>query len=170
MKIYLAGSVPKGDEEAKDYIDWRKEYFKTISQNINDVELLDANDFYILEGNSEALFGAECSHIKKSDLVIVNAETKLGAGTAMELVIAKYFRKPVITVLPKNSDHRRSNLIFRGKEVKEWIHPFIDTFSDVIIEKIFEIKNAVELIKKQKIKGISVIDEAIQYTQTILKE
>jgi hypothetical protein len=88
MKIYLAGSVPKGDKEAENYTNWRKEYFRVISEQINDAKLLDANDFYKLEGDSKALLGAECLHIKESDLVIVNAEEKLGAGTSMELVIA----------------------------------------------------------------------------------
>lgn len=169
MKIYLAGSVPKGDKEAENYTNWRKEYFKVISQQINDAKLLDANDFYRLEGDSKALLGAECLHIKQSDLVIVNAEEKLGAGTSMELVIAKYFSKSVITVLPKDSYHRRSNLIFEGREVKDWIHPFIDSFSDVIIENISEIKIAIEKIKNQKIKEITVIEESIEYAKSVLK-
>lgn len=168
MKIYLAGSVPKGDKEAENYTNWRKDYFKVISQQINDVELLDASDFYKLEGNSKALFGAECLHIKESDLIVVNAEEKLGAGTSMELVIAKYFCKPVIIVLPKDSAHRRSNLTFENREVKDWIHPFIDSFSDVIVENISDIKIAIEKIKNQKIKEISVIEESMKYAKNIL--
>lgn len=169
MKIYLAGSVPKGDKEAENYTDWRKEYFKFISQQINDAKLLDANDFYKLEGDSNALFGADCLLIKESDLVIVNAEEKLGAGTSMELVIAKYFSKPVITILPNDSFHRRSSLTFEGREVKDWIHPFVDSFSDVIIGNISDIKIAIEKIKNQKIKEISVIAESMEYAENILK-
>jgi len=168
MKIYLAGSVPKGDKEAKSYVNWRKEYFRIISQQINGAKLLDANDFYKLEGDSKALLGAECLHIRESDLVVVNAEEKLGAGTSMELVIAKYFGKPIITVLPKDSFHRRLNLTFEGREVKDWVHPFIDSFSDIIIENVSEVKAAIEKIKNQKIKEISIIEESIKYVENIL--
>lgn len=169
MKIYLAGSVPKGDKETENDTNWRKGYFEVISQQINDAKLLDANDFFKLEGDSKALFGAECLHIKESDLVLVNAEEKLGAGTSMEFVIAKYFSKPVVTVLPKDSYHRRSNLTFEDREVKDWIHPFVDSFSDIIIENISEIDIAFEKIKNKKIKGISVIEESMMYTKNILK-
>lgn len=168
MKIYLAGSVPKGDKDAKDFIDWRKRYIEIISQTIKNVELFDPNVFAVLEGDSLALTGADCGYIQQSDLVVVNAEEKLGAGTAMELVVAKYFNKPVITVLPKATHHRRSNLKFEGRLVKDWIHPFIDTFSDIVIEKPSEIKQALKELKKKKIKTIKVIDEAVEYAQLLL--
>jgi hypothetical protein len=33
MKIYLAGSVPKGDKEASGYKDWRKEYAALLAES-----------------------------------------------------------------------------------------------------------------------------------------
>ncbi|HRN96738.1 MAG TPA: hypothetical protein PLD54_04790 [Candidatus Levybacteria bacterium] len=170
MKIYLAGSVPKGDKEAIDYVDWRKEYIEIISKYVDDVELFDPNIFYALEGDSKGVTGADCSNIQESDLVIVNAKEKIGAGTAMEFVIAKYFSKPVITILPKNTHHRRSNLEFEGRIVEDWIHPFIDTFSDVVIEDIELVKIALEEVKNEKIKSITVIDESIEYAKKTLNE
>jgi len=169
MKIYLAGNVPKGDKEAKSNINWRKKYIEIISQNINDIEFFDPNVFYSIERDSKAVLGADSLSIKKSDLVVINGEEQLGAGTSMEFVIAKYFKKPVVTVLPKDSFHRRSNLFYNGKEITDWIHPFVGSFSDVIIENISEIKTAISKIEKQKIKGLSTIDEAIEYAKDFLK-
>ncbi len=57
----------------------------------------------------------------------------------MELILAKHYGKPVVTILPKDSHHRRSNLTFNNRVVKDWIHPFIDLFSDVVIERIDEV-------------------------------
>lgn len=170
MKIYLAGSVPKGDKEAKNYIDWRKVYIAEIKKSIKNSETFDPNIFYKLEGDSKGVAGADCWNIKESDLVLANAEEKLGAGSAMELVVAKYFSKPVITVLPKDSHHRRSNLEFEGRMVEDWTHPFIETFSDFIIEDISEIGVVIKKIKDIKIKNINVIDESVEYAKSILEE
>lgn len=125
MRVYLAGSVPKGDEEEAVSTSWRKVYEEELVKTVGGVELFDPSIFNKLEGDAFAVAGADSWNIQKSDVVVVNAEEKLGAGTAMEFVIAKYFKKPVITVLPKNSHHRRSNMRFEGKLVEDWIHPFI---------------------------------------------
>lgn len=99
-------------------------------------------------------------------MVIVNAEEKLGVGTAQELVIAKYFKKPVISVLPKDTHHRRSKVVFHGRLVEDWIHPFIFAFSDFIVESVDKIETIKDKICSSKIKDISVIDEAIRYINT----
>ena len=168
MKIYLAGSIPKGDEEAKKFDNWRDRY-KKILQEFFDADFIDPYDRKLDEGDFLAVVGQDCKHIKDSSLVIVNAEEKLGVGTAQELVIAKYFSKPVISVLPKDTHHRRSDIIFNEKIVEDWIHPFIFAFSDFIVENI----NGVEAIKDKvfssTVKDISVIDEAIRHINEISK-
>ncbi|MFH1749699.1 MAG: hypothetical protein ABH837_02285 [bacterium] len=162
MKIYLAGSVPKGDEEAKGFDDWRNRYKQSL-QKFFDADFIEPYHKELDEGDFLAVVGQDCRHIKESSLVIVNAEEKLGVGTAQELVIAKYFKKPVVSVLPKDTHHRRSNVPFHGKVVEDWIHPFIFTFSDFIVESINEIEKIKAKIFSSKIKDISVIDEAVRY-------
>ncbi len=162
MKIYLAGSVPKGDEEVKNFDDWRSRYKKSL-QNFFDADFIEPYHKDLDESDFLAVVGQDCRHIKESSLVIVNAEAKLGVGTSQELVIAKYFKKPVVVVLPKETYHRRSNVNFHGKIVEDWIHPFIFTFSDFIIENIDEIEKIKDKIFSFSIKDISIIDEAICY-------
>jgi hypothetical protein len=170
MKIFLAGSVPKGDKEAENWTDWRKIYIEKIKKIVGNVELFDPNIFYALEGDSKAVAGADSWHIKQSDLVIINGQEKLGAGTAMEILIAKYFKRPVIVILPKNSHHRRSKLLFEGKTVDEWIHPFIDSFADIILENIDEFSKVPGILAKAKIKDITEIDKVIEYARKRLTE
>ena len=95
----------------------------------------------------------DCNFIKNCDLVIVNAEEKLGVGTSQEMVIAKYFKKPVITIIPKGSHHRKKDVDFHGKIISDWIHPFIHSFSDLIFEDIQEFKD-----KKEKTRYIENSD------------
>ena len=166
MKIYLAGSVPKGEEEEKSFENWRLRYKATL-ETIFDAEFIlpdsgemDENDFLLIVGKDSA-------SIQKSDLVIVNAAERLGAGTAMEMVIAKYFKKPVIAVIPKETHHRRSNVLFRGKYlVEDWMHPFIHTFSDFVVESVEGINDIKDKIFNSAIKDISVIDHSIQYRES----
>ncbi len=168
MTVYLAGSVPKGDKEAHTFVDWRKNYLKAIRATLPDIQALDPNTVFAVEGDSLAVFGADCIWIKQSDIVIVHAEGKLGAGTAMELILAKYFNKPVITVLPKDSYHRRSNLHFEGRIVADWIHPFIDVFSDIIVEHPEALASSIKKLPKLSIKGMEIINDGMLYAEKLL--
>ncbi len=121
---------------------------------------MDESDFLLIVGK-------DSRSIKYSDLVIVNAEERLGVGTAHEIIIAKYFHKPVITVLPKNSYHRRSNVMFQNKyKVKDWMHPFLHTFSDFIVEQVEDIKTIKDKIFTSPVKDISIIDKAISHRES----
>ena len=163
MKIYLAGSVPKGEQEEKEYVNWRTEY-KKILDTFLEAEYIFPMSGDMDEGDFLLIMGKDSKSIKDCDVVIVNAEEKMGAGTAMELVIAKHFKKPVITVIPKNSHHRRPNMNFQGKYfVEDWIHPFIHTFSDYIVDNPAEIASIKNKILSSPIKDISIIDQAIEH-------
>jgi hypothetical protein len=162
MKIYLAGKVPKGDKKQKSFDNWRVRYQKVL-RKFFDAEFIDPYNRDLDESDFLAVVGTDCKHIKESTFIVVNAEEKLGVGTSQEMVIAKYFNKPVVTVLPKDSHHRRSNVVFHGKMIADWIHPFIFTFSDFIIENINEIEKIKDKIFTSKIKDISVIDEVVRY-------
>jgi len=69
-------------------------------------------------------------------------------------------------VLPKNSYHRRANVTFQGKFfVEDWIHPFVHTFSDFVVESVEEIENIKNDVLSGKIKGIDIIDKAIEHRE-----
>jgi len=164
--------VPKGDREAEDFHDWRADYQRQISIYIDDVDYIDPYERGEFdESDFMAVFGTDCYHIKNSDLIVVNAEDKLGVGTAQEIVIAKYFKKPVITVLPKGTHHRRIDIVFRDQLIKDWIHPFLFAFSDLILDSIDQFKLTDVDLEYIKIKDIGVIDQAVEAVELkVLKE
>ena len=82
-------------------------------------------------------------------------------------MIAKYFRKPVIVVLPKDSFHRRSDICIHNQKIKDWIHPFIYGFADFIIESIDEIKHIKDRISSAKVKDITEIDKGIKHLDSL---
>lgn len=166
MKIYLAGSVPKGEEEEKDFVNWRYRY-REVLEKVFDAEFIFPMSGDMDEGDFLLIVGKDSKSIKSSDLIIINAEERLGAGTSMELVIAKYFKKPVVTVLPKDSYHRKNNVTFGGKfHVEDWVHPFVHTFSDFIVEKIEDIEKIKNDILSAKVKDITIIDSAIRHRES----
>ncbi|MBW2977402.1 hypothetical protein KY331_01010 [Candidatus Woesearchaeota archaeon] len=163
LRIFLAGSIPKGDDKRKEWKDWKTNYIEKLS-TIKEIEFADPDDWRD-ETKPLILFGHDVNMVKTSDIIIVNAEKKLGVGTSQEMVIAKYFSKPVITILPKDTHHRRSNVVFDKTLIKDWIHPFVFTISDLVVEDISEaidwIKEYQKDPKSKKIKDISIIDESI---------
>lgn len=163
--IYLAGSVPKSDTEIEKFKDWREEYIEKLNE-VGNFNFINPNDDRECSENDVfGVFGMGCKHIKSSDLIIVHVDKdkKLGVGTSQEILVAKYFKIPVIIVLPKNSNHRKINLKFRDEEISDWIHPFLYGSSDIIIESIDEISLAFDKLKEMDIKDISVIDKSIDY-------
>lgn len=163
LKICLLGSIPKGDDVREKWKDWKVEYKEILSQ-ISDVEFTDG-DTWRDETKSLQLVGHDAYLVKNADIIIVNAEKKLGAGTAQEMVIAKYFSRPVISILPRDTHHRRSNIVFDGVKIDDWIHPFLVAFSDSVFESVDDsiewIKGFVKNPESKKIKNITIIDEAI---------
>lgn len=167
FKIFLAGSIPKGDDARKQWTDWKADYKKILSQ-LDNVQFVDG-DAWKDETKQFLLFGHDLNLVKISNIVIVNADKKIGkgigVGTAQEIMVAKYFSRPVITVLPKNTHHRRSNIIFDNTQISDWISPFLLSTSDLVVETIDEslvwIKEYMKHPKSKKIKNISIIDDAI---------
>jgi hypothetical protein len=168
MRIYLAGSVPKGDQATKEYQDWRHHYTEVLAKYF-DAEYITPKAGEVDERDALLVVGKDSRSIKISDLVVVFAEEKIGAGTAMELVIAKHFKKPVVTVLPKDTHHRRSNVVFNGEVIEDWIHPFIVTFSDYVLDSIEDIASIKDQIFNKPIKDISIIDQAVAHREESLK-
>src|SRR5207253_8251648 len=116
------------------------------------------------------VFGHDCYFVKQADVIIVNASAKLGVGTAQEMLIAKYFKKPVISILPKDTHHRRTNLQMAVGVVEDWIHPFIFSTSDTVVENLDQavswIKEYNQTPNSKKIKDIGIIDQAIEKYNT----
>jgi len=166
MLIYLAGHVPKGIEEIRSFENWRVRYGEVVRRHF-DAEPIDPMVRNLDESDFLSVVGLDCRHLRDCAFVIVNAETPMGIGTAQEMVVAKYFSKPVVTILPKESTHRKSNFSVNGQNIQEWIHPFLFAFSDFIIEDIDmlgDIKGKILLVPP---KNISVIDDAIKYLESL---
>jgi len=169
FSIYLAGKVPKGKKECEDFVDWRQEFQALCEKNrdstIQEIVYLDPNAYDYNAMPIEKFFGRDSYLIKKSKLLLVDARQKIGAGTAQEILIAKYFKVPVVTVVP-NQSHYKKKVFVHGEE-RDYVHPFIFSTSDIIVEDFEEAANWIlGYISKKNvidIKDISVIDKEIEH-------
>lgn len=161
--IYLAGKVPKGDD-AQGADDWRVAYQSAI-YGIGSFEFLDPINPALDEGEPELVFGHDAYLIKTASVVIVDASTRLGIGTAQEIMIAKYFARHVLAVVPPDSPHRRPFLAMHGRIVADWIHPFLYMGSDAIFDTVGELCHFLATsgsFWRRPAKGIAYIDRAIE--------
>ncbi len=164
MKIVLLGSIPKGDDIRKDWVDWKLPYIKTIKSLLPDAEFIHG-DMISDNAGAAMVVGHDLSMIKQANICVVDARQKIGAGIAQEMVIAKYLRKPVVAVIPKNTHHRKINVVFHGIIMDEWIHPFLKVSTDYVAESVEEaakwIHEYSSAPEKFLIKDLSVYDDVI---------
>lgn len=161
---YLAGKVLKGTEISL-HADWRLEYTDSI-RHVADVVFRTPVNPLLDDGRPELIFGHDCYLISTSDFVIVNAETKLGVGTAQEILIAKYFAKPVLAVLPPDSHHRRRHREMYGNIVHDWIDPFLCSSVDMIFGSLGELCDFLALeageLRDIPAKTLTIIESAVE--------
>lgn len=164
INITILGKVPKGDDIRESFVDWKEEYIAEIRKKLPNANILHG-DHIRDDVGSVLVVGHDLWTVKNADLVIVDARAKIGAGTAQEMLMAKYFKVPVIAVIPKDTHHRRTNLTFNGVLIEDWIHPFLDVSSDYVVENaegaVAWAKDYVDGRIQEPVKNISVFEEAI---------
>lgn len=159
IKIYLCGGVRKSSDDKK--IVWSEEDRGEIRDVLGEVKFLDPQTGWEGLGPLEN-FGCDLNDIKNCDFVMVDARQKRGIGIGAEMAIAKLWEKPVVTVCPANS-HFRRDIEYYGTPVKGWIHPFLFSLSDKVVETP---KDAASWVKEflespGKVKDQGIFDEAM---------
>ena len=166
MKIALLGSVPKGDEVREGWVDWKEAYMRVLRAQLPGVVEFVHGDAVSDSLGAELVVGHDLSMIQRADLCVVDARQKIGAGTAQEMTIAKYFNKPVVSIIPKDSHHRKTDVTFHGVVVQDWTHPFLELSSDYVAESIEDaaawIRTYSETSGGFAVKDISVYEAAIK--------
>ncbi|MCA9497327.1 MAG: hypothetical protein KC589_10380 [Nanoarchaeota archaeon] len=169
IKIYIAGKVSPNSVFGTH--DWRDSFCEKLSEQIG-IKIFNLDptkaykDFNLDENNSKLIFGRDCFMIKTADIVIVNLTDDISVGGSQEMLIAKYFSKPLIGIAPKGGKFNKEKTKFIGKEYENWIHPFVNIPCDIIVEDITEAETFIKqyITKQQKeIKNISIIDNSIEY-------
>ncbi|MCX6797981.1 MAG: hypothetical protein NTX66_02055 [Candidatus Falkowbacteria bacterium] len=132
--IYIAGSVRKDANDANS-IFASDDVKKELSEAIDDFEVVifDPNESKILGGDTDSRFGKDCLQVLSSDFLVADLREKRGLGVGAEMMLAKDKRIPVISVCPAGSHYQRPIVFHEGTVSPEWIHPFVRSLSDAIV-------------------------------------
>lgn len=169
LKLYIAGKVSPNSVFKKH--DWRDEFCAKLAE-LSNFEIINLdptkshNDFDLDENNSKLIFGRDCFMINLADLVLVNLTDDISVGGSQEMLIAKYYNKPLVGIVQKNGKFFKEEIEILGKTYKNWLHPFVSITCDAVVE---DINGAAEFIKNffiksnNYVKDISILDEYLEY-------
>lgn len=98
-KVYLAGGM--SDLSVEEYTEWRENII-SLSKGRKDISFFNPPDYYNFESKNykseKEIMEFDLYNLRRSDLVIVNFNESNSIGTAMELMLAKELRIPVIGI------------------------------------------------------------------------
>lgn len=167
IAIYLAGSIKKGHERSDESF-WTDEDILFLKRNLSEYEVSFLNPAFRSDDLSDqhSVFGRDMTQVFCSDIVFVDARDRRGLGVGAEMMWAKFHKIPIVTLAPKDSHYNKSKTTLLGVAVENWVHPFVESLSDVIVENLLE---GTEWVRKfmetsaLEIKGIEHIQSAMQH-------
>lgn len=170
IKVYVAGKVSPNSHFQRH--DWREDFCEELSKKsgleiINLDPTKSSSNFNLDESDSRLIFGRDCFMIKSADLVMVHLTDDISVGGSQEMLIAKYFGKPLIGIAPLNGKFRKKTKTIRGRTFENWTHPFVNIPCDEIVQNIDDaadcLKHFISANDVKSVKNISIIDKAIEY-------
>lgn len=166
IAIYLAGSIKKAHERSDDTY-WGEADMQFLRNCLKDYEILFLNPAFRTDNLSDqrSVFGRDMLQVFSSDVVFVDARDRRGLGVGAEMMWAKYNNIPVVTLAPKDSHYNKSHTTLLDIPVVDWVHPFVESLSDHIVENLSE---GAEWIRKMAesplpVKGIDYVKSAMKY-------
>lgn len=170
LNLYIAGKISPTDTVAN-RTDWRDGFCKKLTElsgfDINNLDPTKQHgDSDLDENDARLIVGSDCFMIKSADLIIVNLTDDTSIGGAQEMLIAKYYHKPLIGIAPKEGRYFKSKKVILGKIYNNWLHPFVSVSCDAVVE---DLEGAADFIKNfyskpdNSVKDITVIDDSLKY-------
>lgn len=170
IKVYVAGKVSKDSQFGSHY--WRDAFVQKL-ETLSGRKLLslDPAKKQTDQNKWETAFSADVFMISVSDLVIVYFSDDISVGGSQEVLIAKFFDKPVIGLAPAGGKFNHKNKEIFGQLVKNYKHPFVYSTCDVVCDDIEDVANTIKDFETIKPKGIELIHLARDnYRQKELKK
>jgi hypothetical protein len=168
IAIYLAGNIQKGHEKESG-IFWTKKDQDIISAAMAPQEVAFLNPAIRTDDlrDQKSVFGRDMTQVYMSHAVFVDARERRGLGVGAEMMWAKMNRIPLIILAPRNSHYRKEECNLLGVEVKNWVHPFVESLSDAIVDTVEEGAKWLRsfCLEKGEVKGPESIQEAMLHYQ-----
>lgn len=159
IKVYVAGKMSQ-HSNFNSY-QWRDDFLQQISR-LTRLKFISfdptraSKDYKDLE----MVFGSDVHMISQIDVLVVYLSDDISVGGSQEILIAKYFKKPVIALAPLGGKFNGGIKEVAGQIIKNYKHPFVYSTCDVVCDDIEAVAEAFKNLDKAKPKTIKIIDEA----------
>jgi len=165
MKIYVAGKISK--DSVFGTHDWRDNFCAEL-EKLSGVSLqnLDPTKGNVDQNDAAAVFGADSYLISQCDVLVVYLSDDISIGGSQEILIAKYFEKPVIGLARHGGKFNGSDKEYFGKIVKNYKDPFVFTTCDIVCTTIEEVATVLVKVHTITPKSLAIIPESIAYYRT----
>ena len=162
MKIYIAGKISK--DSVFGTHDWRDSFCETV-EKLSGIKLenLDPTKVGMNQNDPQLVFGGDSYLISQCDVLIVYLSDDISIGGSQEILIAKYFKKPVIGLSRFGGKFNGSDKEYYGKLVKNYKDPFVFTTCDLVCKTVDEVAESLKALSTISPKSLDIIPESIQY-------
>ncbi|MDO8428796.1 MAG: hypothetical protein Q7S92_06315 [Candidatus Diapherotrites archaeon] len=167
VKVYIAGKISPDSIFKTEH--WREQFCQQLEllSKTKIVNLYSAKTQpfgNLNESNPYFIVGLDTHLLKQADLVIVNLTDDISVGASQEMLIAKYFKKPLIGLAPKGGRFVKEQKQIWGNTYENWTHPFVALSCDLIVHNLDDLAEAVQKFARREIlqvniKTLSYLDE-----------
>ena len=159
IKIYVAGKMSKHSHFKTHY--WRDEFLGEIN-SLTGLSFISFDPIRTTKNytDPEIVFGSDVHMISQVDVLVAYLSEDFSVGGSQEILIAKYFNKPVIALAPRGSSYNRKSKEVSGQIIQNFRHPFVYSTCDVVCEDVKGVAEALKDLKNLKPKNIKLIDKA----------
>ncbi len=162
IKAYIAGKVSKDSSFGTHY--WRDGFCAELgSLSGITIENLDPTKLEVDQTDPQLVYGADSYLISQSNVLIVYLSDDISVGGSQEILIAKYYKIPVIGLAKYGGKFNGSTKELFGKVIKDYKDPFVFMSCDVVCGTIEEVAEAVKELPKINPKTINMIPESASY-------
>lgn len=143
MKVYIAGKVSKESQFGTHH--WRENFLSELIKLTGlDLENLDPLTTEKVSMSPDEIFAKDCRLIRKCDVLIVYLSDDISVGGSQEILIARYFYKPVIALAPKGGKFNGATREMFGKTITDYKDPFVFSSCDFVCDDINEVADTLK--------------------------
>lgn len=167
VKIYFSGKITSQSSHAPS--NWRERFCQELAARGLEIVKLDPlehdPDFKLNYDDERLTVGRNSFMIQNADFVLVNLTDDISVGGSQEMLMAKYYDKPLIGLAPKGGKFNQGREEINGHVFTSYTHPYVKLACDCLASTLEEaaeyIKN--QLLKQTPPKTIHILNEALQY-------
>ena len=158
IKIYIAGKVSKNSHFGTHH--WRDSFVAEL-QRLSGRKLisLDPVKLGVNQNKPDVIFGGDAYMISRCDVLVVYLSDDISVGGSQEILIAKYFGKPVIGLAPLGGKFNGSTKEYFDTVIENYKDPFVFSTCDVVCDSEAAVGKALKKLESIQPKGIEHIGE-----------